>query len=67
MGGPAAEGQLSILPQYNTPGTRFGDSDVTPAIIPFAFMLGGACEGGYATGFPAADKVVARRHARPRL
>ena len=58
LGGTAAEGQLSILPQYNTPATRFGNSRVTPAIIPFAFMHAGACEGGYATGFPTANRIV---------
>lgn len=57
-GGVAAEGQLSILPQFNTPQAKFGASEATPAIIPFAFMVGGHCAGGYAVGFPAATKVM---------
>ena len=57
-GAIAAEGQLSILPQFNTPGARFGVSDVTPAIIPFAAMVAGSCIGGYVTGYPAPDQVL---------
>gem|GEM_PF-4325186 len=57
-GAVAGEGQLSILPQFNTPLARFGVSDVTPAIVPFAALVGGKCLGGYVTGYPAPDRVL---------
>ncbi|MGN6102985.1 MAG: hypothetical protein ACTHOR_17740, partial [Devosia sp.] len=58
-GGAAKPGQLSILPQFNTPDPRFGMSDISPAIIPFAANIGGTCLGGYATGYPTPDRVIA--------
>ena len=58
-GAVAGEGQLSILPQFNTPRAEFGVSDVTPAIIPYAALVEGKCIGGYVTGYPAPDRVIA--------
>jgi hypothetical protein len=57
-GGVAGEGELSILPQFNTPQAKFGVSDTTPAVIPFAALVGGTCIGGYVTGYPAPDRTV---------
>ncbi|MDR3470219.1 MAG: hypothetical protein P4M09_00755 [Devosia sp.] len=57
LGGVAGEAQLSILPQFNTPQARFGVSDTTPAVVPFAALVGGKCVGGYVTGYPAPDSV----------
>jgi hypothetical protein len=58
-GKPIAEGELSIYPDYVTPGARFTPSAAMPPILPFAFERGGTCYGGYVTGFPAPATVEA--------
>jgi hypothetical protein len=58
-GRPIAEGELSIYPDYVTPGARFTPSAATPPILPFAFDRGGICYGGYVTGYPAPASVEA--------
>jgi hypothetical protein len=45
--------ELSILPQFNTPGGKFIAKAETPPTIPFAFFKDGRCQAGYVAGFPA--------------
>jgi hypothetical protein len=52
-GAAVAPGELSILPQFNTPGGKFSPNADTPPMIPFAFLADGQCQAGYAVGFPA--------------
>lgn len=49
----ARAGELSILPQFTTPGGTFTASAETPPTIPFAFVKSGKCQAGYVAGFPA--------------
>jgi hypothetical protein len=46
-------GELSVLPQFNTPGGKFSANLDTPPMIPFAFLRKGVCQAGYVRGFPA--------------
>jgi hypothetical protein len=52
-GAAVKPGELSILPQFFTPGGKFVASVDTPPTIPFAFFKDGACQAGYVAGFPA--------------
>ncbi len=58
-GAAMGQSELSILPDYVTPGNAYAASAAMPAILPFAFNRGGTCFGGYVTGYPAPDKIVA--------
>lgn len=57
LGAPVKAGELSILPQFSTPGGKFAPSAETPPTIPFAFLADGKCQAGYVAGFPAPDKT----------
>jgi hypothetical protein len=50
-----AEGEFHILPQFNTPGGKFSATADTPALFPFAFLVGGVCHAGYVAGDPAPE------------
>ena len=49
----ARASELSILPQFTTPGGKFTASAETPPTIPFAFLKSGKCQAGYVAGYPA--------------
>jgi len=51
------EGEMSIFPQYRTPGSAFEPSAEQSPIIPFAFKQNGTCYGGYVAGYPVPDAV----------
>ena len=54
------EGEVAIFPQFTTPRSgAFEASPSTPAIIPFAMLKAGTCYGGYVTGHPVPDQVIA--------
>lgn len=57
MGQELREGELSIFPQYRTPGGAFVPSAAQSPVIPFAFKQAGACYAGYVGGYPVADTV----------
>jgi len=56
-GAAIAAGELSILPQFNTPWGKFSFTAETPPTVPFTFLQDGRCEAGYAVGFPFPQQV----------
>jgi len=58
-GAAIEQSEFSIYADYVTPGGLFLPSELTPALLPFAFNRGGKCFGGFVTGYPVGNTIYA--------
>ncbi|HEY4202187.1 MAG TPA: hypothetical protein VGM83_16660 [Devosiaceae bacterium] len=50
-------GEFQIDVSLKGPANLGADAASVPAIVPFAFMTGGKCSGGYVSGYPTPDQT----------